>query len=177
MALAKYQTVNPQTKQFQPCLSKYDEMFEDVCNQISSGKSIKRIAQENSNFTPDGWYYYLHQQIEISNLGKEEEKDRAAVRLKRYAQARDSCADSHFDNIVDMADKVVNGSLGYNEGRVAIDAMKFTASRLKPKQYGERLEQTVTVQVDLIPILEKGRQRILKQSQDNIIEHDSINKG
>jgi hypothetical protein len=55
-----------------------------------------------------------------------------------YARAREDCADTLADKICDLARRVETGELDYNAGRVAIDALKWIASKLKPKAYGDR---------------------------------------
>ena len=55
-----------------------------------------------------------------------------------YAQARGDAADTLADKIQDLAERVELGTLDYNAGRVAIDALKWIASKLKPKSYGDR---------------------------------------
>ncbi len=44
------------------------------------------------------------------------------------------------DEIRELAQRVERGKLDPNAGRVAIDALKWIASKLKPRSYGDRLE-------------------------------------
>lgn len=55
-----------------------------------------------------------------------------------YARAREDQADADADAINDIATRVIDGTVGHQEARVAIDALKWTAGRRKPKVYGDR---------------------------------------
>ena len=43
------------------------------------------------------------------------------------------------DRIIELADMVLTGDVEPNKARVAIDALRWTASKLKPKTYSERM--------------------------------------
>ena len=53
-----------------------------------------------------------------------------------------------------MAQKVVDGNLDPNAGRVAIDALKWIASKLKPKAYGDRSHVDVKSEIAYAPVSE-----------------------
>jgi hypothetical protein len=53
-----------------------------------------------------------------------------------YARAKECSADFHADKILEVAE---DGKLNPNDKRVRIDAMKWVASKLKPKSYGDRV--------------------------------------
>ena len=57
-----------------------------------------------------------------------------------YTRARQDGADALADKIRELAERVERGKLDPNAGRVAIDALKWIASKLKPRSYGDRLE-------------------------------------
>lgn len=62
----------------------------------------------------------------------------------KYEHAREAGADMHAERLLDIAEKIVNGDLEANAGRAAADILKWTASKLKPKTYGDRVEQHFT---------------------------------
>jgi|TARA_B100000315_G_C14370848_1_gene492879 hypothetical protein len=74
-------------------------------------------------------------------------------------------ADAHVDLIMDTAMQVLNGEIEPNAARVAIDAMKWTASKLKPRTYGDRIETTISGKVDFIATLQAVEDRIAKRKQ------------
>jgi hypothetical protein len=55
-----------------------------------------------------------------------------------YARARSSQADALFEKIVQMAENTRPEDA--NANRVKIDALKWVASKLAPRRYGDRLE-------------------------------------
>ncbi len=84
-----------------------------------------------------------------------------------YARARADAADALADGILSLADQVLAGEVNPHAGRVALDAKKWVASKLKPRVYGDRhvvdhdggvtVEQTLQLEapqwlVDLIPV-------------------------
>jgi hypothetical protein len=67
-----------------------------------------------------------------------------------YARAREEQADFYADAIVDIAD---NPELDPNDKRVRIDARKWVASKLKSKQYGDKIDVDANVKVGLFGLL------------------------
>lgn len=57
-----------------------------------------------------------------------------------YARARESQADTDADEIANVRDLVTAGKLSPEQGRVAIDSLKWSAGKRKPKVYGDRLD-------------------------------------
>src|SRR5690606_32229549 len=53
----------------------------------------------------------------------------------KYARARLAQADTYADEIVDLADEAEDANLA----RLQIDARKWTAAKLRPSRYSERL--------------------------------------
>lgn len=53
----------------------------------------------------------------------------------QYTRAMEARADSHADDLVDIAD---DPELEPNDKKVRIDARKWVASKLRPKVYGDR---------------------------------------
>lgn len=63
-----------------------------------------------------------------------------------YARAKEESADAHADKIEEIAEGVLEGRYGHQESRVAIDALKWTAGKQKPKKYGDRVDANLTVE-------------------------------
>ncbi len=66
-----------------------------------------------------------------------------------YTRAREDAGDSLADQIRELAGRVERGELEPNAGRVAIDALKWIASKLKPREYGDRAQLDVAASVDV----------------------------
>lgn len=63
----------------------------------------------------------------------------ATVDSDQYARARDACADTHFDDLGELAEKVQAGDVEPNAARVAADIIKWRVARMKPRVYGDKL--------------------------------------
>jgi hypothetical protein len=119
-----------------------EEMAELICNRISSGESLKSITNEPDMPCQTAVYAWLLRDPEFA---------------KRYARAREEQADTLADEIVDIADErpEVNELIDKKTGEVLsidlsssyiawqknrIEARKWTAMKLRPKKYGDKLE-------------------------------------
>ena len=71
----------------------------------------------------------------------------------KYARAKEDSSDALADDIQDIGDKVLTGEYEANNARVAIDAKKWIASKLKPKKYGDKLDMTTNGKDLPTPIL------------------------
>jgi hypothetical protein len=67
---------------------------------------------------------------------------------EQYAQARQKQADSYADMILDEAFNSHDAQIG----RLRVDALKWVASKLAPKRYGDKVEveQTGTTKIRVI---------------------------
>lgn len=66
----------------------------------------------------------------------------------KYQLARESQADLMDDKILETADNCTEAD--YQSSRVKINAYQWRASRLKPKQYGDRINLDTNIQVTRI---------------------------
>ena len=57
------------------------------------------------------------------------------VLAAHYARARDAQADHYAEKIVHVADTATDASIG----RLKMDALKWAASKLAPKRYGDKI--------------------------------------
>ena len=64
--------------------------------------------------------------------------------LDRYTRATNERADYKAEEIDRIAYEVLDGMHDAHAARVAIDALKWTASKLKPKAYGDRQVVDIT---------------------------------
>lgn len=101
----------------------------------------------------------------------------------KYARAREMSADTLADDCVSIADSVRDAgqfdSARVNAARLAVDARKWVASKLKPKTYADRLETvtsgSVTVEhrisdEDRAKVLQALEARRLAANAPNLIE-------
>ena len=57
----------------------------------------------------------------------------------QYARAREAQGDGFDDEIIETREKIANGDLDANVGRVIIDSLKWQAGKRVPKRYGDRV--------------------------------------
>jgi hypothetical protein len=106
----------------------YDEVTATkILKQISMGKSLNTICKDRE--MPS--YTTIHKWLEFNDKFAND-----------YAQARQDQADWYADKITEIAEATLAGRYKAENARVAIDALKWTASKLKPKKYGEHLDIT-----------------------------------
>lgn len=109
---------------------KTPELINEICTLVAEGRSIKSIAaQEDMPDTKSIWTW----------LNRDEEF------LLLYTRAIQARAMAHAERIDDLAEQAVRGEIPADVARVAIDAKKWTASRLLPKLYGDRTQVDATV--------------------------------
>jgi hypothetical protein len=107
-------------------------MLDLICEQIADGKSLRSICSQEGmpvKYTVLRWL----------------QADPAFA--ERYAQARVQAADALAEELQDLADQAIREPEKANAIRVAIDAKKWIASKLRPKAYGDRIEQHVVTEV------------------------------
>lgn len=117
---------------------------DEVCERLADGESLRSICDGEG--MPDKATVFRW-------LAKEENH----IFRDQYARARETQADSLFDDILAIADDGRNDFMKRNgdEGWLAngeairrsqlrVDARKWMAGKLQPKKYGERVTQELT---------------------------------
>ncbi len=110
---------------------KTPEILLEFCRRIANGRSVANVCKDED--MPDDrsiWRW----------LSEDEEFGRD------YARAIQARAMAHADGIIDLEAKLLRGEIPPDVARVALDARKWTASRLLPKVYGDKqiVEANVT---------------------------------
>ena len=99
-----------------------------ICENPASGESLRKICGEDRDPSLPG------QTVVYAWL-----KDNEAF-AKQYALAREMQGETYADRIVDEAMSAEDAGLG----RLRMDALKWTASKLAPKKYGDKDTQEHT---------------------------------
>lgn len=60
----------------------------------------------------------------------------------RYDAVRQARGDAYGERVGDIVDQVIKGKLEPDRARVAIDGLKWTAGRMAPKRWGDKLALT-----------------------------------
>lgn len=134
-----------------------EEIATRICREIADGKSLKTICEATDLPSRETVRHWL-QDNEIF-LGK-------------YVRAREEQADHYADEINDIADATLRGKHKAENARVAIDAKKWVASKLKPKKYGDKMDVTSGGE-RVIPILGGITKRVPEDDSSNEAQQTS----
>ena len=104
-------------------------MVDALLVQIETGKSMREVCRMDG--MPD------HTTV-IRWM-----RDDAAL-ATRYARARMAQADVLFDRMEAVEEAVSAGTMDSHAARVVLDSMRWRASKLAPKIYGDRLDVSVS---------------------------------
>ena len=105
------------------------EIQERVITEIQTGRSLRQVCGD------EGMPNFRTVQRWIVSDGS------FAV---RYARARTAQADTLFDRMEAVEEAVAAGTMDSHAARVVLDSMRWRASKLAPKVYGDRLDVQVS---------------------------------
>jgi hypothetical protein len=106
------------------------ELVDEICLRVAQGRSVNSISQDEDMPDAKSIWTWLN---------------RDEVFLQKYTRAIQQRALNHADRIAEVSAAVLAGKIPPDAARVALDAMKWTASRLLPKVYGDRTQIDATV--------------------------------
>jgi hypothetical protein len=103
------------------------EIFDKICARVSEGESLNKICKSNGFPTKTTFYKWLREHKTLND---------------QYARAKEDRADTYSDELIDIADELAGRGLLSSEkiqaARVRIDTRKWIASKLHPRNYGDR---------------------------------------
>lgn len=107
------------------------ELMLEICGRITEGRSLISIARDEDMPAHSAIWRWLSEDEEFK---------------ENYARAIQARAINHAEEISETIQQVKRGELPPDVGRVTIDGMKWVASRLLPKVYGDKqiVEANVT---------------------------------
>lgn len=130
---------------------------EHVIERLWKGESLRQIIRKYKGVTMPS------RQLIYDWLNPNHE-NHDSLFLDQYTQAREDQADLHADIIQEIARKVMKGKVDPAAGRVAIDALKWTAGKKKPKKYGDKIDIAhsgeTSNQVHIFHIPDNGRDKL-----------------
>lgn len=109
---------------------KTPELLEEFCRRIGEGRSVASVCKDDDMPEDRAIWRWLARDESFS---------------RDYARAVQARAMAHADRILDVSQAVLAGKVAPEAARVALDGMKWTASRLLPKLYGDRTQLEATV--------------------------------
>lgn len=103
------------------------ELAATICREIAEGRSLRRICASKKMPAKSTVIDWLREDVAFS---------------VQYARAREAQAEVLADEIIELADKAIGKTTAEVQGhRLAVDARKWVASKLRPRKYGDRAEQ------------------------------------
>jgi hypothetical protein len=115
------------------------ETGDAICERLAIGESLRSICLDEDMPAMSTVFRWLSLDQAFS---------------EQYARAREEQAEALADEIVSISDEsetttLKEGGIAYDSTAVArnrlrVDARKWVASKLKPKKYGDRIQQDVT---------------------------------
>jgi hypothetical protein len=138
------------------------EKADIICERIAVGESLRDICKDDEMPYLSAVFRWLQSHESFQD---------------QYARAREMQADTYADDIVGIADDFNDDP---NSRRVRIDARKWTASKLRPKKYGEKLDidQNVTGKIEFVTVYEPqvaiGEVRSTKMLQNAAFNQSSV---
>jgi hypothetical protein len=126
-----------------------DALAEKICDLLADGLSLREICRQEDMPNKSNVLRWL--------------KNNETFR-DQYARAREDQADAFADEIIEIADDASNDWMERNDddnegwqanhdhinrSRLRIDSRKWAASKLAPKKYGDKVENTVKADVNL----------------------------
>lgn len=103
-----------------------DEIAEEICDRIAKGESVKQICADRES----GW---LPGESTVYRWLQENEAFR-----ERYTLAREAQADGEFDQAKEIA--MTATAENVQVARLQVDTIKWRASKLSPKKYGDSVK-------------------------------------
>jgi len=123
-----------------------DELAARICEEIALGSSLRSICKSEDMPGMSTVFTWLKEHIDFQ---------------EQYARAKEVQADTYEDMMIDTA----RTEEDVQRARLIVDTMKWTASKLKPKKYGEKIDMTTDGKPLPAPIY--GGLSIQNQESDN----------
>lgn len=121
-----------------------DEIAQEVLAMISEGYSLRKACIEIGKPLKTVWSW-MQKNEEFRN---------------HYVRAKEESGDADQDKLDEIAEKVLTGELDPQAARVAADIIKWSASKKKPKKYGDRVETHHTGAIGVSELTDEQLARI-----------------
>lgn len=122
-----------------------EDTFNTICKRIELGESLRSVLRDDNMPSSQTFYIWID----------DDEK-----KSKQYARATSLRADNIFDELLEIADNPIEGTvietddngrtkekkgdmLGHR--RLQIDARKWALAKMNPKKYGDKIQLDTTI--------------------------------
>ena len=125
----------------------FDQATADkVCDLIAAGKSLREIETDTS----------VSRQRVLRQVAKD------ASFADQYSRAMELRTHALVDGFVDLREQLLAGKITPDQARVAADLIKWPASKLLAKVYGDRVEIDV-VSINITDAIERRQAQLIEQ--------------
>lgn len=143
---------------FQP-VYEWDKLWPEILREIGNGASLIKAINKPGYPTYDSVQKYMRAHPDIKRL---------------YEEAVEIRADHLAESLIDISDETppegLDGpqlSAWINQMKIRIDTRKWTAAKLRPKQWGERMDVNVTqTQISITTALKEAEARLIDNVSD-----------
>lgn len=111
-----------------------EDTAEKILSMLACGVSLESVCMMEDMPAQSTVYKWLAESKEFS---------------ERYAHAREMQADLYAGQIIQIADDCEPESSAVAKARLQIDARKWKASKLAPKKYGDKLDVSADMRVQV----------------------------
>lgn len=118
---------------------KSDKTVEFICNEIMEGKSLRSICEDNALPSAGTFLRWVS-------------TDKAI--MEQYTRARGLQADYFADEMAQIADDCLPIADNVQKAKLQIETRKWAASKIKPKKYGEKIQQEHSGGVEITKIVD-----------------------
>ena len=139
-----------------------DEKWNEFLKRIGEGRSARDVCGNDKDMP--SWRI-------VSNKLNEDN----AFALK-YSLAMENRGQVMADKIIELVDRVVDGSLDPNAGRVAIEGLKWTAVKLAPKKYGDVHKMEVKHETSYVDALKEVSGMVDSTTSNALRTHEKSEK-
>ena len=123
------------------------EIEEKIVEEIQTGRSLRQVCSDAGMPNIRTVTRWLTANAEFAH---------------RYARARMAQADVLFDRMEAVEEAVTAGTMDSHAARVVLDSMRWRASKLAPKVYGDRLDVSVSdARISITGALQAAQSRLI----------------
>jgi hypothetical protein len=115
--------------------------------EIQTGRSLRQVCQDDGMPHASTVMRWMQAFPDFAN---------------KYARARTAQADTLFDRMEAVEEAVAAGTMDSHAARVVLDSMRWRASKLAPKVYGDRLDVQVSdTRISISGALQAAQSRLV----------------
>tara|TARA_R100000426_G_scaffold53444_1_gene38639 strand:+ start:1792 stop:2274 length:483 start_codon:yes stop_codon:yes gene_type:complete len=87
---------------------------------------------------------------------------------RRYDEAREERGNFYGEKVAEIASDVLDGKIDYNIGRVAGGLLQWTAARMSPKNFGDRMQVEHGVEETLVDALKNVQMKVVEEDKHKL---------